>query len=153
SLVRSGEVNRVVVTQVDDCCIENNLRSAVVVLNGVVVHTGCNGAADCDDANACTSDVCNPDGSCSHTAVSCDDSNACTADSCNPASGCVHTVVSCNDGNVCTTDACNPATGCVHGTVSCDDGNACTLDTCDPNGGCAHVKQCPDCSAAAATLA
>ena len=30
----SGEINRVVVTQVDDCCSANNLRSAVVVLNG-----------------------------------------------------------------------------------------------------------------------
>jgi hypothetical protein len=37
SLVVSGEVNRVVVTQVDDCCSANNLRSAVVVLNGGTV--------------------------------------------------------------------------------------------------------------------
>jgi hypothetical protein len=35
--VLSGEINRVVITQVDDCCSENNLRSAVVVLNGEVV--------------------------------------------------------------------------------------------------------------------
>lgn len=35
--VVSGEINRVVVTQVDDCCVENNLRSAVVVLNGEIV--------------------------------------------------------------------------------------------------------------------
>jgi len=35
--VISGEVNRVVITQVDDCCSENNLRSAKVVLNGEVV--------------------------------------------------------------------------------------------------------------------
>jgi hypothetical protein len=32
--VVAGEINRVVVTQVDDCCSENNLRSAIVVLNG-----------------------------------------------------------------------------------------------------------------------
>ena len=37
SLVVSGEVNRVVITQVDDCCSENNLRSAIVRLNGEVV--------------------------------------------------------------------------------------------------------------------
>ena len=37
--VVSGENNRVVVTQVDDCCSENNLRSAVVVLNGEPVVT------------------------------------------------------------------------------------------------------------------
>ncbi len=36
--VVSGEINRVVVTQVDDCCSENNLRSAVVVLNGEPVQ-------------------------------------------------------------------------------------------------------------------
>ena len=35
--VVSGEINRVVITQVDDCCSENNLHSAVVVLNGEVV--------------------------------------------------------------------------------------------------------------------
>ena len=39
--VVAGEVNRVVITQVDDCCIENNLRSAVVVLNGQAVTTEC----------------------------------------------------------------------------------------------------------------
>ncbi|TNF38263.1 MAG: DUF5011 domain-containing protein [Deltaproteobacteria bacterium] len=35
--VVSGEVNRVVITQVDDCCRENNLRVARVVLNGEIV--------------------------------------------------------------------------------------------------------------------
>jgi len=39
--VIAGEVNRVVITQVDDCCSENNLRSAVVVLNGQTVTTEC----------------------------------------------------------------------------------------------------------------
>jgi hypothetical protein len=37
ALVVSGEINRVVVTQVDDCCVENNLNSAIVVLNGEIV--------------------------------------------------------------------------------------------------------------------
>lgn len=37
--VVSGEVNRVVITQVDDCCRENNLRSAIVVLNGTPIVT------------------------------------------------------------------------------------------------------------------
>ena len=35
--VVSGEINRVAITQVDDCCSENNLREARVVLNGEVV--------------------------------------------------------------------------------------------------------------------
>src|SRR5205085_11403168 len=34
-------VNRVVITQVDDCCIQNNLRSARVVLNGQPVTSAC----------------------------------------------------------------------------------------------------------------
>jgi hypothetical protein len=129
ALVVSGESNRVVVTQVDDCCIENNLRSAVVVLNGQVVHTGCDTAADCNDGDACTNDVCNADGSCSHPAVVCDDAN------------------------VCTIDACDSAVGCVRQGLDCNDGNACTRDTCDPAAGCGHANQCPDCSAAGPTVA
>jgi hypothetical protein len=38
-LVVSGEINRVVVTQVDDCCSGNNLHYAGVVLNGTTVVT------------------------------------------------------------------------------------------------------------------
>lgn len=40
SYVVAGEVNRVVVTQVDDCCRQNNLQSAVVRLNGKNVQVG-----------------------------------------------------------------------------------------------------------------
>lgn len=32
-----GEVNRVIVTQVDDCAVQNNLNSAQIVLNGAAV--------------------------------------------------------------------------------------------------------------------
>lgn len=62
--VVSGEVNRVVVTQVDDCCSANNLHSAVVVLNGtsVVTATCGNGVVEagetCDDGNTVTGDGC-----------------------------------------------------------------------------------------------
>jgi hypothetical protein len=37
ALVLSGEINRVVITQVDDCCSANNLQRAEVVLNGEIV--------------------------------------------------------------------------------------------------------------------
>ena len=37
ALVVSGQVNRVVITQVDDCCSANNLQRADVVLNGEIV--------------------------------------------------------------------------------------------------------------------
>lgn len=88
ALVQSGEVNRVVVTHVDDCCIGSSLASAVVVLNGEEVPTGCSSSADCGDGNACTQDVCNADGSCSNPPVSCDDGDACTLDTCDPEGGC-----------------------------------------------------------------
>jgi hypothetical protein len=87
-LVVAGEVNRVVVTQVDDCCCENYLREARVVLNGEIIDTGCDGSADCDDGNVCTDDVCNEDGSCTNPDISCDDGDSCTVDRCDPALGC-----------------------------------------------------------------
>jgi hypothetical protein len=37
ALVVSGQINRVVITQVDDCCSSNNLQRAEVVLNGEIV--------------------------------------------------------------------------------------------------------------------
>ena len=40
SLVIPGEINRVVITQVDDCCCDNNLHEARVVLNGGIVDSG-----------------------------------------------------------------------------------------------------------------
>jgi hypothetical protein len=77
AFVKAGELNRVIITQVDDCCVENHLQSAAVVLNGQVVDTACNTAADCDDGNGCTSEVCNTDGSCSNPVVACVSGNVC----------------------------------------------------------------------------
>ena len=59
----------------------------------------------------------------------------------------------CDDGDACTTDTCNADGSCGHAAVSCDDGDSCTLDSCDLQGGCQHAAQCPDCSAAAASVA
>jgi hypothetical protein len=72
--VKAGERNRVVVTQVDDCCSDNTLQKAQVVLNGKAVETpagSCRGPSDCDDGDACTADVCKPDGSCEHPLLVC----------------------------------------------------------------------------------
>jgi hypothetical protein len=95
----------------------------------------------CDDGNACTSEVCNPNtGQCETTdTVTCDDGDACTTESCNPNTGQCETTdtVSCDDGNACTTESCNPSTGQCEttDTVACDDGNACTTESCNPNTG------------------
>ncbi len=96
----------------------------------------CNGKTDeglCDDANACTTDTCDPAltlaGGCTHTAApgSCDaDANACTeGDACDAGVCKPGQTKLCDDTNPCTLDACDPATGC---TQTIDDGKACSDD-------------------------
>ncbi len=71
-------------------------------LDDVVVTAACDGggacavAADCNDGDACTVDLCHAgSGSCYHSAsVSCDDGAACTVDTCDPVAGCQHVAVS-----------------------------------------------------------
>ena len=138
--VVSGETNRVVITQVDDCCCANNLGYAAVVLNGQVIPSGCQ-VTGCDDGNACTTDVCQTDGSCSHTPIGCNDGNPCTVDSCNPATGCVFTPYTCAAPDQChQAGTCNGDGTCSFANLAdgtaCSDGNACTqTDTCQ-NGVC-----------------
>jgi len=100
------------------------------------VDDDCDGLTDealCDDANLCTTDICDPalklaDG-CTHTAApgGCDaDGNACTeGDACADGACKAGKTKSCDDKNPCTLDACLPATGC---TQTDDDGKACTDD-------------------------
>ncbi|MBN1203781.1 MAG: hypothetical protein JXB05_02510 [Myxococcaceae bacterium] len=109
--------------------------------SGGVCQSTCKaGFADCNTSPGCeTAGSCAP--ACSPSI--CDDGNACTTDSCDAQGQCVHTAVSCNDNNPCTTDACNTATGCTftskpQGTACTDDGNACTSDVCSANGQCSH---------------
>ncbi len=73
----------------------------------------CSSNADCDDGNACTTDVCSAS-VCSYLATDCSDGRTCTVDSCDPATGqcsndaaaCCATEEECSDGTACTTDAC-----------------------------------------------
>ncbi len=99
----------------------------------------CLSAADCDDADLCTADTCDPQVGCSHLAISCDDGVPCTVDSCDAIAGCQHFADGnlCDDGIDCTVDVCDLG-GCLH-TVDgalCDDGNPCTQEWCDPLAGC-----------------
>ncbi len=99
------------------------------------LFTTCTTNAECDDANACTTDVCNA-GTCTHTPINCDDANACTTDSCS-GGVCSHTAITCSDGVTCTTDTCNPATGCVFTWPACGLNDGCCGPGCtypsDPN--------------------
>ena len=102
----------------------------------------CQDVTQCDDASACTLDVCSLASGCLHIAVSCDDANLCTVDSCTASTGCSYlpsAATPCEDGDACTgTGTCSAGT-CIGGAaINCDDGNACSLDTCDPKAGCLH---------------
>ena len=98
-------------------------------------------AANCDDANPCTSDACDPVLGCKSAAASgsCDDGSACTTnDSCS-GGACAGTKVSCDDGVACTVDSCDAKTGqCANkaDAALCDDGNPCTAVSCDAKAGC-----------------
>lgn len=75
----------------------------------------------------------------------CDDADPCTVDSCDPVDGCVHTVdvgAPCDDLDKCTAaDACDLAGVCVGSAVSCPDSdNPCALATCDPATGACGVS-------------
>ncbi len=102
---------------------------------------GCTTDADCDDADPCTTDTCNADGTCSRAPVVCDDGDACTADTCD-AGACVFAPISCDDGNACTSDGCDAATGCFSDPIAgCAD--PCGDGTCDIAGG-EDCHTCPD---------
>ncbi|MSQ84353.1 MAG: hypothetical protein EXR77_15950 [Myxococcales bacterium] len=103
------------------------------------------GTKDCDDANPCTSQWCDPASGCkvaADPAVPCSDGDACTLkDVCINGVCAAGTYDSCDDNSVCTADTCDKKAGCSHNNVSvpCDDGNACLGPDSCTNGTCAGV--------------
>lgn len=128
------------ILEIGEQCDDSN------TLNGDCCSSTCqyesSGSSCTSDGNACTNDICNAAGTCTHPAITCNDGSLCTTDTCNTATGCVYTPITCNDGNVCTGDSCNALIGCVYspltGPACASDGNACTLDLCSA-GSCTHV--------------
>ena len=102
-------------------------------------------ALDCDDANLCTDDSCDPGLGCvhEHNQVECDDENLCTVgDKCEAGACMPGPEKDCDDSNSCTEDLCEAEAGCVNNdlpddTVCADDGDECTTDLC-LNGECVH---------------
>jgi hypothetical protein len=86
--------------------------------------------ADCDDGDACTDDICNPDGTCSNPDNFTTDGSLC----CNTTTGATCVL---DDGEQCTVDTCELADfrgACVNtsSVIACDDDNQCTYnDMCD----------------------
>jgi hypothetical protein len=135
-------------------CDDGNAATAGdVCANGVCAGTStaeCVTAADCNDANACTTDSCSG-GSCQHvnnTGPCPDDGNECTNDTCgsgvcthpnkaadtpcgSSTAGLCDNPDTCNGGGVCLANHLANATACA------DDGNECTNDSCN-SGLCTH---------------
>ena len=156
-----------------DCSDGTECTTGDHCVNGFCIAAG---FMDCDDANLCTNDACDPATGCTHVAnelpcddadacttvdlcaakecvgfgsPDCDDSNLCTDDSCDPAVGCVHAAneLDCNDGNKCTPfDKCVDKQCVGTGAVDCDDGNVCTDESCQPQEGCVFVHNAEPCS-------
>ncbi len=112
-----------------------------LVTTPAIITIACQSNADCNDNNACTTDVCNLDDTCSNT-PNFDANLFC----CNPVSGSL-TII--DDGNECTVGVCDAASGAViqqprpAGTVcgnpaqgACD-----AQDTCDLLGVCVDRAQ------------
>ena len=125
----------------------------------LLVRTGPWGHSDCGEAGACGA----------RSLIDCNDAIACTLDVCEAAKGCVHTPRDplCEDGNLCTKTTCEPGKGCAATPqdndckligscelaacqqgkckttgvlVDCDDDNPCTRDLCSTSSGCLHTK-------------
>jgi hypothetical protein len=106
-----------------------------------------------DDGNACTNDICNGTGSCTHpnktNGTSCRDGDVCNGtETCQNGACAPGTALTCNDSDACTTDSCDPATGCVFTPITCTVGQTCvsgvcTTTTCQPSGDkCTANSQC-----------
>lgn len=101
-----------------------------------IITVLCEQQTDCNDSNACTTDICGGDGLCANV-PNFDDAVFC----CNPESGALTTI---DDGNECTDDICDTQTGVVtHPNVAefapCGDpfNSQCdNPDSCDGNGTC-----------------
>lgn len=119
----------------------------------------CRESEQCDDGNACTTDICNMQGRCTHNFIVCEDGIQCSQDTCNPGYGCSARAddAKCPAGQLCFVweDALRqfqdvPAEGCYECTQDwlgregqCDDGNACTIDLCGDNRTCSHeAREC-----------
>lgn len=102
---------------------------------------------NCDDANKCTNDSCDPKIGCIHinNAAFCDDGSLCTVpDQCSGGACVAGPAKSCGQPATCQTLTCNPKTGdCDKGNAigPCDDGNACSNGDVCSGGVCAPGGQ------------
>ncbi len=97
--------------------------------------TACNANGECEDSNACTTDICQQ-GNCVHANATngtiCGNGLTCQNGACVIAPAC-QTSAQCNDTNACTTDTCTSGT-CAHtpapNGTACGSGLTCQNGTC-----------------------
>jgi hypothetical protein len=122
-----------------DCDDTNACTTDVCLLGGGCDHLDLSGTA-CEDGDACTlGDLCQ-DGACVSDPMDCDDSNPCTDGAC-VEGACQFTAldaVPCDDLNACTFDTACVAGQCQGSPLDCDDTQVCTADSCDPTSGCVN---------------
>lgn len=133
------ELTPVVCTTNADCdsgapCFVDTCEAGMCASARAADDTVCTISAGCGVTGTCLS------GSCNQTADGCDDANACTDDLCAVSDVCAHyaelgcvpcqSAVDCDDGDGCTTDLCSSGV-CVHQAVVCDDDDPCTVDSCE----------------------
>ena len=114
------------------------------VLDGSPVDAAivaCDKNQDCDDANACTTEVCGDDLVCHYLPVSCDDSDGCTKDLCDPDVGCHHEDA-CDTNAVCVDSACQCNDGFSGDGTTCQDIDECATNQagCDAHATCANTE-------------
>ena len=111
-------------------------------------------AADCNDNNPCTLDICQA-GKCFYDArhnLACDDGNPCTTPDACFINQCTGTPKTCDDQRTNTTDSCDATTGeCIFTPIvcqegaPCDDENPCTVNDLCSNTQCTGTpKVCDD---------
>ena len=123
-----------------------------------VTGTGCQGGTPlvCEDGDVCNGvKSCDPGIGCfmAQLPLNCDDANVCTDDTCDPATGCGNTNNTlqcayqyCEDGTYYPTLYCDAGACPAPTPVDCDDGNICTDDTCDPDTGCVNTNNTEPCN-------
>ncbi len=120
-------------TCTDDSC---DSKTGKCVTKPVAQGASCNDGSKCTEADGCI------DGQCKGKALDCDDANPCTTDVCDPAKGCQYADSSspCSDGNACTVGDTCEAGKCTAGTTkSCKSATVCSVGQCDQQTGkCAY---------------
>ncbi len=123
---------------------ESDCSGADTCLSGACEDNDLGAGAGClDDGNACTDDVCDGLGACTHpfNTAPCDDGLFCNGpDTCSGGTCSVHAGDPCAEGSECA-DNCNETDNdCFgdEGAACSDDGNECTDDVCDGSGACTH---------------